>query len=46
MQIFVGFNVDESEDYYDSKVKLSIILLSYIESEMCRPESAFDHHIR
>ena len=34
MQIFVGFNVDESEDYYDSKTKLSIILLSYIDSTL------------
>ena len=25
----IGFNVDKHEDYYDSKTKLSIILLSY-----------------
>ena len=28
MQILVGFNVDEPEDYYDSKTKLSIIFLN------------------
>ena len=28
--MLVGFNADEPEDYYDSKMKLSIILLSYI----------------
>ena len=29
MQILVGFNADEPEDYYDNKMKLSIILSSY-----------------
>ena len=29
VQILVGFNADEPEDYYNSKMKLSIILLSY-----------------
>ena len=28
----IGFNVDKPEDYYDSKIKLSIISLSYINS--------------
>ena len=30
MQILIGFNAAEPEDYYDSKTKLSIISLSYI----------------
>ena len=30
MQILVGFNANELEDYYKSKMKLSIISLSYI----------------
>ena len=29
VQILVGFNSNEPEDYYDSKTKLSIISLSY-----------------
>ena len=37
----IGFNVDKTEDYYDSKTKLSIILLSYrkmLELGMFSPE--------
>ena len=29
MHILVGFNADEPGNYYDSKMKLSIISLSY-----------------
>ena len=28
--MLVGFNADEPEDYYDSKMKLSVISLIYI----------------
>ena len=39
----IGFNVDKTEDYYDSKTKLSIIFLSYrkmLELGMFSPEGS------